>query len=222
MRFDAIIFDFDGTIVDSEVTANTLLAEQLTSLGLPTTLDEALDDYCGHSWHYCAGLIEERLGRTLPEGFLDRFYYTARDRHLREMRLIAGAEDFIAAHPHRGRAIASSNDREWLTGCLDRLGIASHFGGHVYSAADLPRGKPHPDVYLHAADAVGASPSRALAIEDTPIGAQSAVDAGMTVVGLLAGGHVRDGHGERLSEAGAHHLVADYAELAALLADLER
>ena len=106
MKFDAIIFDFDGTIVDSEVTANMLLAEQLTGLGLPTTLDQALDDYCGHSWQYCAGLIEERLGRVLPEGFLDRFYYTARERHMREMRLISGAEDFIAAHPHLANAAA--------------------------------------------------------------------------------------------------------------------
>ena len=221
MRFDAIIFDFDGVIVDSEIVSNTALAETLTGLGSPTTVDQALERYCGKRWTDCEPLIEEQLGRRLPERFVEELVEQAVERLKAETALIAGVGDFVGAHAHRGRAIASSSALEWLVECLARFDIDHHFGEHVYSAAQIERGKPHPDIYLHAADRLNVTPDRALVIEDSPTGAAAGAAAGMTVVGFLGGSHIRDGHGARLRDAGADHVVADYAELERLIGELE-
>ncbi len=101
---------------------------------------------------------------------------------------------------------------------LARFGVATSFNGPIFSAAvHVKRGKPHPDLFLHAAAVMAVDPSRALVIEDTPTGVRAGVAAGMTVVGLCAGGHIRDGHADRLHAAGAHHVVDDYAGVTALL-----
>lgn len=219
--FDAIIFDFDGVVADSEVIANMVMADHLSALGLPTTYEEALDAYCGRQWSHCIEIVEGKLGRVVPKDFLPNFYREARARHSETMDPIPGVAAFIQRHAHLRRAVASSNDRDWLLSCLDRMSLADWFGAHVYSGADLERGKPHPDIFLHAAESIGAKVHRTLVIEDSAIGVAAGAAAGMTVVGLLAGGHIRDGHGERLRAAGAHYVVADYAELERLIAKLE-
>jgi HAD superfamily hydrolase (TIGR01509 family) len=221
VRFDAIIFDFDGVIADSELVANIALAEALTGLGSPHTLEDALDHYCGRRWSDCLPLIEERLGRAVPEDFLVALVDEAVARLSVEVAAIKGVGPFLDAHSHRGRAIASSSAVEWLNACLTRFGLDHHFGDHVYSAAGIARGKPHPDIYLHVARELGVAAERTLVIEDSPTGVAAGVAAGMTVVGLLAGGHVRDGHGERLRAAGAHHLALDYVEVERVIAGLE-
>ncbi len=221
MRFDAIIFDFDGVIVDSEPGANDVLADALTAIGVPTTRDEALDRYCGHRWSDCVIMIEEQLGHRVPETFVEDLIDCGKTRFLETLPVIKGVSAFAAAHGHRARAIASSNETEWLELCLGKIGLADHFGGHVYSASGLERGKPHPDIYEMVADRLDVRPDRALVIEDSVTGVLSGVAAGMTVVGLLAGGHVRDGHGDLLRNAGAAHLVDDYRELHDLIGKLE-
>ncbi|MCA1749496.1 MAG: HAD family hydrolase [Parasphingopyxis sp.] len=221
MKFDAIIFDFDGVIVDSEIVSNSALAETLTRLGSPTTVDQALERYCGKRWTDCTALIEAQLGRKLPDGFVESLVDEAVLRLAAETELIGGVADFIESHRHRGRAIASSSASAWLFDSLARFGIDHHFGTHVYSAAEIDRGKPHPDIYLHAADRLAVHPERTLVIEDSPTGVAAGVAAGMTVVGFLGGSHIRDGHGERLRDTGAHHLVEDYAALDRLISELE-
>ncbi|MBC7985160.1 MAG: HAD family phosphatase, partial [Sphingomonadaceae bacterium] len=178
MKFDAIIFDFDGVIADSELVANIALAEALTGLGSPHTLEDALDHYCGRRWSDCLPLIEARLGRAVPEDFLVALVDDAVARLSVEVAAIEGVGPFLAAHAHRARAIASSSAVEWLDACLVRFGLDHHFGDHVYSAAGIARGKPHPDIYLHVARALGAAPERALVIEDSPTGVAAGVAAG--------------------------------------------
>ena len=221
MRFEAIIFDFDGVIADSEVVANSVMAERLTAIGLQTSYEEALDAYCGRQWSHCLDIIQGKLGRPVPKDFLPGFYREARARHVETMTAISGLDAFLEAHAARRRAIASSNDRDWLLGCVERMGLADWFGAHVYSGADLERGKPHPDIFLHAARALDAEAARVIVIEDSAIGVEAGAAAGMTVIGLLAGGHIRDGHGERLRAAGAHHVARDYNEAERIVAALE-
>jgi len=106
----------------------------------------------------------------------------------------------------------------WIEMGLARFGLREAFGDALFSAAvHVTRGKPHPDLFLHAASAMDAQPSRTLVIEDTATGVAAVVAAGMTVVGLCAGGHIRAGHDERLAAAGAHYLARSYAELDALM-----
>ena len=214
-RYAGIVFDFDGVIADSEVIANTTLAESLTAIGLPTTYADCLRNYCGHNWRETERRIVARLGRALPADFRDQQRRRARDAFERELTAVRGAAAFLDRTRNLPRAIASSSSTEWLTMALERLGLAQHFGDHLYSAADLERGKPFPDIYLAAARGLNIHPGRGLAIEDSPIGARAAVAAGMTVVGLVAGGHIadRDAHAAQLMAVGVDRVVFSFADI---------
>lgn len=221
MRFDAIIFDFDGVIVDSEAIANAAMAELLTDLGYAISGEEAVARYAGLRWRDCHRLIEADCGRSFDSDLLGARVDAAIEARAGEMGAIDGLAPFLASQRHRRLAIASSSEKAWLDATLARLGLAAHFGGHVYSAARIERGKPHPDVYLHVARRLGLPPSACLVIEDHPVGVAAGAAAGMTVIGLLAASHVRDGHAERLVAAGARHCAHSYADAAAVLARLE-
>ena len=221
MKFEAIIFDFDGVIADSEVTCNAALADLLTGLGRPTTLDQALDLYAGRRWSDCHRLIERDLGRHLDSAWLEREVDAAVAARAHEVLAIEGIERFLERQAGRRLAIASSSEKHWLDSFLARLGLAHWFGDDVYSAARLERGKPHPDVYLMVAERLGVEPSACLVVEDHPVGAAAGVAAGMTVIGLLAASHIRVGHAERLKEVGVQHIARDYGEAADIVARLE-
>ena len=218
-RHDLIVFDYDGVVADSELLNNLVLSELLTECGLPTSLDDALAIYQGKRWLDCAPLIEERLGGPCPGHVHSEWTRRCHDRAAAELSPVAGFVDFLATRRER-RCIASSSPVGWIEMGLERFGVAASFGGPIFSAAvHVTRGKPHPDLFLHAASVMEIDPVRALVIEDTPTGVRAGVAAGMTVVGLCAGGHIRDGHPDRLRAAGAHHVVDDYAGIAALLDD---
>jgi beta-phosphoglucomutase-like phosphatase (HAD superfamily) len=223
MAVDALIFDFDGVIADSEIVANLVLAETVSALGLPTTVDEALDRYMGRRWPELVALIAAGLGRDLPQGFGDDLKAATLARFRTDLREVAGAGAFIRGWG-RGcgtkRAIASSSSADRLALCLELLGLADAFGPHVFSADLVPRGKPHPDIYLHAADRLGVAPERCVVIEDSPSGVRAGVAAGMIVIGFCGGAHIRPGHAERLAEAGAVRIARRWAEMPALFAAL--
>ncbi|PQM29594.1 haloacid dehalogenase [Sphingopyxis lindanitolerans] len=215
MRFAAIIFDFDGVIADSEVRANQSLAESLTAAGMPTTYDECLRDYYGHNWQETQRRIEARFGRSLPADFRERHRERARARFMDGFDAVPGAAAFLDALGPMPRAIASSSRAEYIDWALGLFGLGHHFGEHVYSADGWDRGKPHPDIYLAAANGLAIDPARCLAIEDSPIGAQAALAAGMTVVGFCGAGHIVDraAHGAMLRGVGVHHVAHSYDEV---------
>lgn len=216
-RFDLVIFDYDGVVADSELLNNLAMAEVLTGIGLPTSLDEALELYLGRRWLDCRPDIAARLGRPCPETTLGDWTRLCHAQAATELRSVPGAADFMA-ELEQPRCIASSSPPDWIALGLSTMGIAPEHAGPIYSAAvHVTRGKPHPDVFLHAAREMGVTPDRTLVIEDAVPGVQAGVAAGMTVVGLLAGGHIRDGHGEQLSAAGAHHTLPDYAAVKAFM-----
>lgn len=216
-RFDLVIFDYDGVVADSELLNNSVLAELLSEIGLPTTVDDAIGASMGRRWLDCAPLIEARLGRPCPDHLHPEWTRRCGERAAASLEPVSGVAEFVASLD-RPRCIASSSPPHWIEQGLERFGLSNAFGGAIYSAAvHVTRGKPHPDLFLHAADAMGARQERTLVIEDTTTGVKAGVAAGMTVVGLCAGGHIRPGHAERLGGAGAHHVVANYAALAPLL-----
>ena len=168
MRVEAIIFDFDGVIVDSESAANAALAEALCSLGHSVTAEEAIERYSGLRWTDCHRRIVEESGLSVTCGEL--MALTEENLLGRNIPAIDGIEAFLAGHAHLRLAVASSSEKDWLDATLRRLGLAGFFGERVFSAARLPRGKPHPDVYLQAAGRLGVDPGACLVIEDHPIG----------------------------------------------------
>lgn len=164
--------------------------------------------------------IERWIGRPLPEGF-----HAARaEEDARVMAAgvdaVEGAVAFVLAlPPELPRAIVSSSSSAWIRRHLKHVGLAGAFGDHIYSGREhVARGKPAPDLYLHAAAALGVSIERCAVIEDSPVGAKGAVASGAYVVGLCAGTHCAAGHGERLSALGVQAVAESWGEVAGLLA----
>ena len=211
-----LIFDFDGVVADSELIANAELARALTDIGLPTTLEQSLARYMGRRWIDCEADIEAALGYPLPPAFNDARRAGVRARLAAELTEVAGLSAFLAAHDHP-RCIASSSSHEWLALALDIIGLADLFPHRFSGASDVVHGKPAPDLFLHAARIMGFAPADCVVIEDSVAGVTGGVAAGMRVIGLVAGTHIRDGHAETLVAAGAHAIAASYDEVAALL-----
>jgi HAD superfamily hydrolase (TIGR01509 family) len=219
MRFDGLILDFDGVLIESEYVGNKQIADYLTALGHPTSVEESMSNFMGLSGEAFVGAIERWIGRPLPEDF-----HSARAeedaRVLAEgLEAVAGAVAFVLSlPPDLPKAIASSSKMEWIRAHLDHLGLAGHFGDKVFSGAEhVARGKPEPDLYLHAAEALGIDIARTAIIEDSPVGVRGAVASGATVIGLCAGRHCLPGHAERLRALGVHHTARDFEEAAALI-----
>lgn len=197
------------------------MADVLTGLGCRISGEEAVARYAGLRWRDCHRRIEQDFGRAFDGEELGSLVGAAIEARAGAMPAIDGLEAFLEAQAHRRLAVASSSERAWLDTMLDRLDLARFFGEHVYSAARIPRGKPNPDVYLHVAEQLRLPPSACLVVEDHPVGAAAGAAAGMTVIGLMAASHIRDGHEEKLQAAGAHRCARSYAEVAEILARLE-
>lgn len=216
---DLVIFDYDGVAADSELLNNRILAELLTEVGLHTTVEDSLDLYLGRRWLDCAPLIEAKLGSACPDDLQAEWTRRCHDRAPVELQPVPGFVDFVRSRPE-ARCIASSSPPAWIEMGLRRFGVLDVFAGSIFSAAvHVKLGKPHPYIFLHAARVMGADPTRTVVIEDTPTGVAAAFAAGMTVIGLCAGGHIRPGHDDRLRAAGAHRLASDYREVQSFLGD---
>jgi HAD superfamily hydrolase (TIGR01509 family) len=218
----ALIFDFDGVIADSEMLVNGAMADGLTRLGLPTTRAQSLATFLGKRWPEVVALVEARLaaegkGGTLPALFADDLKSEIHTRFQDELREVSGARAFIRAHAHLPRTIASSSSADRLALCLEVLDLAQDFGPHVYSADLVTRGKPHPDIFLLAAERLNAHPADCIVIEDSPGGIRAARAAGMTAIGLHAAAHLPSDHAEALRTAGAHQIAANWDAVQAIV-----
>lgn len=221
MPLRAIIFDFDGVIADSEALANLVLAEAVTKVGIPTTLDDALERYMGRRWGEFLDVVERELGRPLPDSFPDDLKLATLARFRTDLLEVRGAAAFIDRFADVPRCIASSSSIDRLHLSLDVLGLATAFDGAVFSADMVARGKPHPDIFLFAAERLGMAPSECLVIEDSASGVRAGIAAGMSVLGFCAGSHIRDGHAERLNEAGATYIARSWQDAATVVLELQ-
>jgi HAD superfamily hydrolase (TIGR01549 family) len=220
MPVRGLVFDFDGVIADSEALANMVLAEAVTELGRETTLQDALNRYMGKRWPEVVALIESDIGEPLPDNFSDTLKAATLMRFRTELQEVQGARAFIQEFAWIPQCIASSSSLDRLRLCLDVLGLASRFRDNVFSADMVERGKPHPDIFLLAAGRMGVPPQSCLVIEDSISGVRAGVAAGMTVVGLCAGSHLKPSHAQRLEEVGANYVVADWSEAKTLISRL--
>lgn len=218
--FDAIIFDFDGVLLESEFEANRQLAALLTDIGHRTSVEEALQHYVGLSGQQFIDAIEARIGAPLPPEFHDRLEEHSAGALREGIRAVVGAVEFVTSLPAAlPKAVASSSSTRWIQGHLVHLGLADTFGGHIYSGREhVERGKPHPDLYLHAAQQLGVAIGRCVVLEDSKVGAEGALASGATVVGLAAGSHCLDGHSEMLRATGVKHVAGSFDEVRRLLA----
>ncbi|QGV79235.1 HAD family hydrolase [Streptomyces ficellus] len=189
MRHELIIFDNDGVLVDSEPLSNRILAGYLTELGHPTSYEDSLRDYMGGAVHRVHDLILERTGRRLPEDFDDVFHERVFTAFRRELEPVAGVPEMLEKLAAEGvpYCVASSGSHERIRVGHWKTGLDRWFGEDtVFSAQDVGRGKPAPDLFLHAAERMGVTPERCVVVEDSPLGVQAALAAGMDVYGFTA------------------------------------
>jgi HAD superfamily hydrolase (TIGR01509 family) len=211
---ELVIFDCDGVLVDSEVIANRVLAAALTAEGLPTTLAQSRRAYQGLLLADIVATAGAALGRPLPGGFGERFERDREQAFKRELRAVQGAAEAIERVQAAGVAVcvASQGKLEKTRLSLELTGLRGLFPEEaLFSAYSVPRGKPYPDLFLHAAETIGASPLRSVVVEDTPSGVVAAVAAGMRAIGYAA-----DSDETALGKAGAE-LVWSLGELPGLL-----
>ena len=220
VRFDALLFDFDGVLIDSEAIGNRHIAEWLTAAGHPTTAADSMANFMGLAGPQFVDAVERWIDRPLPDDF-----YAARkaedDRVMAAgIDAIAGAVAFVRSLPKDlPKAIVSSSPTRWIARHLDHIGLRDAFGDHLYSGREhVAHGKPAPDLYLHGAAALGVPIDRCAIIEDSPVGVTGAAKTGAFVIGLCAGQHCAVDHRDRLLALGADAVAADFAEVARLLA----
>lgn len=212
-----IIFDCDGVLVDSEPISNGVLAQMLTEQGLPTTLPQARREYQGLLLGDVLTLAEQKLGHPLPAGWLTRYERTRAAVFRRELRAVPGAADILrlVGRSRDVRAcVASQGKLEKTRLTLGITNLAELIDEDaIFSAESVARGKPHPDLFQHAAKAMGFGPEECVVVEDTVIGVTAAVAAGMRVFGYCA-----DSEELALRQAGAQ-TIHSLAELACMIAD---
>jgi len=211
-RFDLVIFDCDGVVVDSERVSHDVFGAFMRSLGVHLSEAEMFERFLGRRLVECLAVVEELTGRPVPADALER-YKADRDRVLREqVQPIEGVREVLEGLtiPY---CIASSGDHDKMKITLGATRLLPLFEGRLFSATEVPRGKPAPDVFLYAARRMGASPERTAVIEDSLNGVLAGCAAGMTVFGFA--GLTPPA---KLVDAGAAATFTHMRELPALLA----
>ncbi|MGW2330746.1 HAD family hydrolase [Streptomyces sp. NPDC001700] len=189
MRYDMVIFDNDGVLVDSEPISNRLLAGYLTELGHPTSYEDSLRDYMGSAMHRIHDLVLERTGQRLPADFDTTFHSRVFAAFRQELEPVAGIAATLSGLRADGipYCVASSGSHERIRVALRKTGLYDFFGeDRIFSSEDVGRGKPAPDLFLHAAKNMGVTPEQCAVVEDSPLGVRAAVAAGMDAYGYTA------------------------------------
>jgi HAD superfamily hydrolase (TIGR01509 family) len=184
-----VIFDCDGVLVDSESISNGVLAQMLSEQGLPTTLGQARGEFQGLLLSEVLERAERRLGRQLPEGWLASYEAEREAVFRRELTAVPGAAAAVEAVRAAGVGVcvASQGKLAKTRLSLELTGMRALFARDaLFSAESVPRGKPHPDLFLHAASSMGAGTEGCMVVEDTPLGVAAGVAAGMRVLGYAA------------------------------------
>jgi HAD superfamily hydrolase (TIGR01509 family) len=184
MIFEAVLFDCDGVLVDSEAITCGVLRDMLDENGWRMSLAECMAHFVGHSVRSRAELIESHTGKPLTDDFMDEFYRRRNIRLEKEITAIDGIHDAVRHVYERceGRiAVASGADRFKVEMMLQRVGLFRFFEGRIFSGHEMPRSKPFPDVYLAAAANLQVAPAKCLVVEDTTVGIVAGVASGSRV-----------------------------------------
>jgi HAD superfamily hydrolase (TIGR01509 family) len=213
---DLVIFDCDGVLIDSELIGARVEAAELARIGIPLAEADILTRFLGMSAQAMYRALETEHRRALPDGFAATVQMAIDAAFERDLQVIPGIHETLDGL-RTASCVASSSTLGRLRHSLGLTGLYPRFAPHVFSAEQVARGKPAPDLFLHAASAMGCAPVRCLVIEDSTSGVRGAVAAGMRVWGFIGGGHCADGHDARLRDAGAERVFADMTDLPALL-----
>ncbi|WP_373236119.1 HAD family hydrolase [Cohaesibacter celericrescens] len=222
-RFDAVIFDFDGVLVDSELISLSELNRSLEAFGIGKSWEALVDGFLGHSNSAIAEYIEQHSGQNPGIEFPERWAKRIFERFATDLTLIPGTMDLLGtldaeAIPY---CIASGSSPDRLQYSLDLVGLDGCFRDKAYSCDLVAKGKPAPDIFFYAADKLGVSPRNCLVIEDGIAGTVGAKAAEIDhIIGFVGGSHLlgcEDSHAAKLTKSGASHIVRTLAEIETML-----
>ena len=223
LKFDAVLFDCDGVLVDSEPITNGVLRDMLEEAGWVLSPAECMRLFLGKAVKDEAALIESKTGKPLTEEWMVRFRQRRNDGLMTSLSPIAGAVEAVKkihALYHGRIACGSGADRFKVELQLEKCGLMPYFNGRIFSGHDMPRSKPAPDVYLAAAAALGVDARRCAVVEDTVTGVVAGVAAGATVLGYSPSQAGHDAPAA-LRAAGATSIFSDMAALPGLIGSLQ-
>lgn len=184
MKAELIIFDCDGVLVDTERISNAVLSEDLADIGLVMDFEETVRAFKGWSEKDVLRIIEERLGKPVPSDFTIMSQDRSVTRFEEAPKVIPGIKEALD-NIEAPCCVASSGDHQKMRRTLGAAGLLHYFDGRIFSAVDVERGKPFPDLFLYAAKTLGAAPHRCLVVEDSVPGVEAGLAAGMTVLGYV-------------------------------------
>ena len=210
---DLVLFDLDGVLVDSEPISTRVLMAMLAEVGLPMSAEAAEQQFMGRSRAESVVWIEQHIGCAVPENFLVQWQQQVFEAFRAELKPVPGIETALD-QVTIASCVASGSDPARIQLSLELAGLLPRFAGRIFSATQVARGKPAPDLFLFAARSLGAAPARCVVVEDSLPGVQAGVAAGMAVLGYAARNPAAG-----LAQAGAATFT-DMAQLPALLARL--
>jgi len=182
VKYELVIFDCDGVLVDTEPISNRVLTEVLNDIGLPFTYQETVETFIGRSDAAVKAIIEERLGKPLRPDFLEEYDERIYDMFRRDLEPIPGIVDVLDSLIVP-TCVASSGTHLRMRTTLGITRLLTMFDGRMFSATEVEHGKPAPDLFLYAASRMGTTPENCAVIEDAIVGVQAGVSAGMAVFG---------------------------------------
>lgn len=206
------IFDCDGVLVDSEPLAAQAYVQVYAKHGLTITPD-IVGQCVGMKQSDILRRIEELTGQAFPLDQEKDIWLETKKVFREALQPVSGIRSFLE-RLEIPSCVASSSSIERIQFSLDSTGLMSFFGENIFSSSMVKRGKPAPDLFLHAAEKMGVDPAHCIVVEDSPFGVQGAVAAGMAVIGFTGGGHTTPGHHDALQAAGANRVYASWDEIA--------
>lgn len=217
---DLLIFDCDGVLIDSEALSIGALLAMIERAGGSLAEDIAHERFLGRSIASVREILAAEFGLVLADADLTGMRVDLMRRFREQLRAMPGLADVVETIPCR-RCVASSGSLDRIRYALDVTGLLPLFEPHLFSAGMVAHGKPAPDIFLHAADTMGAAPETCLVIEDSPAGVAAARAAGMRVFGFVGGSHASSpAFRERLASSGPDLIFADMLHLPRLVAAL--
>ena len=216
MTFQAIIFDCDGVLVNSEELGIKIELAELAKHGLDYSREEFIDTYMGLMDAAAQNVLEQefqsRLGRPAPDAFNDSVVEKRLRLYEKDLKAVDGVFELMSSIDVP-KAVASSSLTPILNKKLIQVGLDRHFDRHIYSGDQVDQGKPAPDLFIYTAEQLGVSPEKCLVIEDSINGVLAGVAAGMTVWGFLGGGHLDETFGPKLRDAGAVEVFGHFSQI---------
>jgi HAD superfamily hydrolase (TIGR01509 family) len=211
MKYQAIIWDCDGVLIDSEILACKVSAEMLTEHGYPVTLEDYLVRFMGKS----RAQILREAGVANDSFPVEDLRQRQRAAFAASLQAIPGVEEFLSAAA-LPMAVASGSERERLDYTLGLTGLDGYFKGHIYSAEAVKNGKPAPDIFILAAEKLGIAPKDCLVVEDSPNGVRAGKAAGMTVFAFTGGSHMTPAIEQALRAQNPDQVFGRMSDLAVL------